>query len=239
MSDSVFHFKQFLIHQDKCAMKVGTDAVLLGSWVNTLDSNSILDIGTGTGLIAIMLAQKSHVGIEAIDMDENACEQARENISLCPWYDRIKVFHASLQDFKTYAGKKYALIVSNPPYFVDASKAPEAARNKARHTDNLSFKDLIEGVKELLDPEGRFCMILPNKEGADFMELASLSGLHCTELVKIKTKIDKQEKRWLMQFEFNTKSMKCTELILQVDDSAYSQEYIELTKDYYLNLKSR
>jgi tRNA1Val (adenine37-N6)-methyltransferase len=239
MSDSVFHFKQFLIHQYKCAMKVGTDAVLLGSWVNVGQSKSILDIGTGTGIIAIMLAQKSLAFIDAIDMDKGAFEQALENINNCPWPDRIKPFHSSLQDFAINANKKYELIVSNPPYFVDASKAPEAARNQARHTDNLSFHDLIEGVKQLLNADGRFCMILPNKEGSDFRELALEQGLYCTELVKVKTKAEKQEKRLLMQFEFSEKLLKSSELILQLDDTIYTQNYIELTKDFYLNLKSR
>lgn len=220
-------------------MKVGTDAVLLGSWVNVAESKSILDIGTGTGLIAIMLAQKSNAFIEAIDMDHEACEQALENVAQCPWSDRVKVFHSSLQDFSAKSPKKYDLIVSNPPYFVDASKAPEAARNKARHTDNLSFQDLIEGVKQLLHINGRFCMILPSKEGTDFRELAVKQGFYCTEIVKVKTKSEKQEKRLLMQYEFFERPLKSSELILQVDDMAYSQNYIELTKEFYLNLKSR
>jgi tRNA1Val (adenine37-N6)-methyltransferase len=212
---------------------------LLGSWVRAAESRSILDIGTGTGLIAIMLAQKSSAFIDAIDMDKEACEQAKENIQCSPWPNRLAVYHTSLQDFKNQTKKKYDLIVSNPPYFVDASKAPEAARNQARHTDNLSFQDLIDGVKVLLNPSGRFCMILPSKEGADFKDLAESQGFYCTELVKVKTKTDKQEKRLLMQFEFKKGLLKTSELVLQVDDTSYSNEYIELTKEYYLNLKCR
>lgn len=239
MADSVFHFKQFLIHQDKCAMKVGTDAVLLGSWVNASNTGTILDIGTGTGLIAIMLAQKSDAWIDAIDLDENACLQAIENGNRSPWADRIQCYHTSLQDFKKTADKKYDLIVSNPPYFVDASKAPEEARNKARHTDNLSFRELIDGVKGLLKPDGRFCMILPTKEGCDFKELAQVQGLYCNEQVKIKTKAEKQEKRLLMQFEYIQKPLHESELILQLNDTTYTPGYIEFTKDYYVGLKSR
>ncbi len=239
MADSIFHFKQFLIHQDKCAMKVGTDSVLLGSWVDASNTNSILDIGTGTGLIAIMLAQKSGAFIEAIDLDESACIQAGENGKRSPWANRIQFYHMSLQDFKNSAGKKYDLIVSNPPYFVDASKAPEEARNKARHTDNLSFKELIDGVKDLLKQDGRFCMILPNKEGCDFKELAQEQGLYCNEQVKIKTKKEKPEKRLLMQFEFVQKPMQESELIIQIDDSTYTPSYIEFTKEYYVGLKKR
>ncbi len=220
-------------------MKVGTDAVLLGSWVKAGNASAILDIGTGTGLIAIMLAQKSGGLIEAIDLDEDAISQAKENGERCPWSERITFIHTSLQDFKLTQENKYDLIVSNPPYFVDASKAPEAARNKARHTDNLSYRDLIDGVKRLLDIKGRFCMILPTKEGTDFRELAFGLGLYCNEIMKIKTKMEKQEKRLLMQFEFVEKPVKESELVIQIDDTTYTKDYIEFTKEYYVGLKRR
>src|SRR5437016_1645971 len=135
MSDTTFHFRQFTVHQDKCAMKVGTDSVLLGSWVNAADSTDILDIGTGSGIIALMLAQKSFAQIDAIDVDENACNQAKENFKISPWFDRLHVIHQSFQDYSKSTSKKYNLIVSNPPYFHHASKPSEESRLNARHGD--------------------------------------------------------------------------------------------------------
>ena len=187
MSDSAFRFRQFTIHQDKCAMKVGTDAVLLGSWVDPKNAHQILDIGTGTGLIALMLAQKSSAEIDAIDIDESACQQAKENFRISPWFSRVKIYHHSLQGFSETSEKKYDLIVSNPPYFHHASKPPEEARLNARHNDQLSFSELIAGVKKLLTDNGRFCLILPCKEGTEFIDLAQMSGLFCHEMMRIKT----------------------------------------------------
>src|ERR1051325_1206886 len=139
MSENVFKFKQFTVHQDRCVMKVGTDAVLLGSWVDTRGAKRILDIGTGTGVIAMMLAQKSSVGIDAIDIDLNACKQAKENAIECAWSDRISIHNISFQEFSASARKKYDLIVSNPPYFSDAPKPHTVERIQSRHTDLLPF----------------------------------------------------------------------------------------------------
>src|SRR5436190_6902240 len=146
MSETTFRFKQFTIHQDKCAMKVGTDSVLLGSWVDTAQATDILDIGTGSGIIALMLAQKSFAQIDAIDVDGNACEQAEENFKSSPWMDRLHVIHQSFQDYATGTEKKYDLIVSNPPYFQDAFKPAEESKLKAKHGDLLCFAELVDGV---------------------------------------------------------------------------------------------
>jgi len=237
MSDSTFRFRQFTIHQDKCAMKVGTDAVVLGSWVNPESSKRILDIGTGTGLIALMLAQKSAAEIDAVDIDENAYAQAKENFNISPWSDRVHIFHQPFQEFSATAKHVYDLIVSNPPYFHHASKPPEEARLNARHNDQLSFDELVVGVKKILTPDGRFCLILPNKEGFEFMDLAQSKGLFCHKLIRVKTKADKSEKRLLMEFGFQFGLLTDNELVIQEEDSSYTPEYIELTKDYFIGLK--
>jgi tRNA1Val (adenine37-N6)-methyltransferase len=196
MSESVFHFKQFTINQDKCAMKVGTDAVLLGAWVKIDSAKFILDIGTGTGIIALMIAQKAHNAIiDAIDVEEGAYLQASENVSDCDWKDRINVKKESLQSYALHKelGKQYDLIVSNPPYFVDASKPNTEARTTARHTDaNLSFDELINGVLKLIKPDGRFCAILPYTEGYLFIEKAEKANLFCNYILKVKTKKEKK-----------------------------------------------
>jgi tRNA1Val (adenine37-N6)-methyltransferase len=235
MANQEFVFKQFKILQDKCAMKVGTDAVLLGSWVNTANANSILDIGTGTGIIALMLAQKSNAIIDAIDIDNNAIEQAKENVAACKWREHIHVHHISLQQFSLESDKKFDLIVSNPPYFIDSSKAFEESRTNARHTDQLPYNDLLKGVLNLLNPNGRFYVILPTKESEQFRDLAEENKLFLTKLTRVITRADKPEKRWLMRFEFVRKSFSEDSIIIEKDERhSYTDEYKELTKDYYL-----
>lgn len=235
MSNQSFVFKQFRINQDKCAMKVGTDAVLLGSWVNASNSKTILDIGTGTGIIALMLAQKSGARIDAIDIDNSAFEQALENIKNCNWKDRITAHHISLQQFASDSPVKYDLIVSNPPYFVDSSKAIEESRTNARHTDQLAYHDLLDGVLKLLNPTGKFYVILPTKEGESFWELAEENKFYLTKLTRVITRADKPEKRLLMRFEFIRRTFSENSIIIEKDERhSYTDEYKELTKDYYL-----
>lgn len=217
-------------------MKVGTDAVLLGAWVNTANAKHILDIGTGTGIIALMLAQRSGGKIDAIDIDENAFIQANENVANSPWKDRISIYKTSLQDFvanqKEY---KYDLIVSNPPYFVDSSKANEESRTKARHTDQLPYDALLNGVLNLLSSTGKFYVILPTKESELFKILAEENKLYLTKLTRVITRADKPEKRWLMRFEFTQRSFSESSITIEKDERhSYTDEYKELTKDYYL-----
>jgi len=237
MSESTFRFRQFTIHQDKCAMKVGTDAVLLGSWVNSESSSFILDIGTGTGLIALMLAQKSAAEIDAVDIDEHAFHQARENFKISPWFNRLHMYHQSFQEFSGSIDKKYDLIVTNPPYFHHASKPPEEARLNARHNDQLSFEELIAGVKKIMTNDGRFCLILPSKEGFEFMDLAQRNGLFCHAMMRIKTKADRNEKRLMMEFGFQFGLMQDHEMVVQDEDHNYTKEYLEMTKEYFIGFK--
>ncbi|MGZ4034252.1 MAG: tRNA1(Val) (adenine(37)-N6)-methyltransferase [Bacteroidia bacterium] len=217
-------------------MKVGTDAVLLGSWVNASNAKTILDIGTGTGIIALMLAQKSGARIDAIDIDTNAFIQASENVNDCPWKDRIDVHQISLQQFAKESDHKYDLIVSNPPYFVDSSKASEESRTNARHTDLLPFDDLLNGVLKLLSSAGKFYVILPTKESESFREMAEEHKLYLTKLTRIITRTDKPEKRVMMRFEFTQRAFSEDSITIEKDERhTYTDEYKELTKDYYLS----
>ena len=161
MSNPFFQFKQFTIRHDKCAMKVGTDGVLLGAWAGTESCSRILDVGTGTGLIALMLAQRSKAVVDAIDIDADACLQAQENAESSLFAGRINVFHSDLVDFAQASTHLYDLIVSNPPYFVDSLKCPNLQRNTARHTDTLTLEDLLQYSRKLLAPQGRIALILP------------------------------------------------------------------------------
>jgi tRNA1Val (adenine37-N6)-methyltransferase len=236
MPGNTFAFKQFTVKQDKCAMKVGTDAVLLGSWASTEGARSILDIGTGTGVIALMIAQRSNAEIEAIDIDPNACVQARENAEGTPWKDKVHVHHESFQTYSLRNDKKFDLIVSNPPFFVDSSKASHLERTISRHTDLLPYHELIDGVLRLLKPEGRFCVILPSKEGELFRDMATEKHLYLSKLTRVRTRADKAtEKRLLMQFERKPSTFSESTLVIEKDERhSYTDEYKELTREYYL-----
>src|ERR1035437_6458004 len=236
MSKSTFAFKEFIIRQDKCpaSMKISTDSVLLGAWVNSGKAKSILDIGTGTGVIAMMLAQRSSAKIDAIDICEEACVQAKENFSESKWKNRLKCHQLPLQDFSPK--KKYDIIVSNPPYFLCPITHKDIKGSQARFTHELSFCDLVDGVIRLLSPNGKFYVILPIHEGSCFTNEAEKRNLFLTNFVWVKTTTRKKiHKRILMQFEFlRIPFSEDAVLVIQKDDT-YTDEYKQLTKDYYLN----
>ena len=237
MAQSAFHFKKFSIRQERCAMKVGTDAVLLGAWTTTSRAKYILDIGTGTGIIALMLAQKSNAIIDAIEINKCAYEEAEQNVRNSPFADLINVINIPLQKFVHKSHRKYDLIVTNPPFFTEASKSFEEARNLARHTDySLTNDELIEGVIKLLADDGKFSLILPFKEGNSFREKAENKFLWCSKITRIITRKGKPEKRLLFEFSKEKKLLVEDELIILNEDMSYSSDYLELTNDYYLNL---
>jgi tRNA1Val (adenine37-N6)-methyltransferase len=237
MSETTFHFRQFTINQDRCAMKVSTDAVLIGSWVKPDKAKCILDIGTGTGVIALMLAQKSEAQIHAIDIDKHACCQAEENFALSPWNNRLHVTHQCFQEFSKQQHDKYDLIVTNPPYFHHASKPQQESRFNARHSEALTFDELIDGVLKLLSSDGKFFVILPYREGMEFLVKAQKNSLFCHHILRVKTKADRAEKRLIMEFGFSFRILTEAEIIIQQFDGSMTNEYIELTRDYYLQLK--
>jgi tRNA1Val (adenine37-N6)-methyltransferase len=237
MSNDSFEFKKFKIKQDKCAMRVSTDAVLLGAWVVPNGSAQILDIGTGTGVIALMLAQKSNAKITAIDIDKNSTEQAALNIAESIYKDTVVVRHLSFQELVKTCDFKFNLIVTNPPYFIDSLKSSTDTRTIARHNHSLSFDDLISGVKKLLDEKGKFCLILPKNEAIIFREKAESKGLYLSKLLRIRTRKERDsEKRHLMQFEFKESEFSESTLVIEEDSHRnYTSEYKELTRDYYIN----
>jgi tRNA1Val (adenine37-N6)-methyltransferase len=237
MPNDSFAFKQFIINQGNCAMKVSTDAVLLGAWVIPNGSKTILDIGTGTGVIALMLAQKSIAHILAIDVDKKSAEQAKNNVDESKFKNNITVTHQSFQSLTASYEQKFNLIVTNPPYFIDSLKSLGDGKNLAKHNDSLSFEDLLNGVKKMLDDKGKFCVILPKNEAKIFRELAQTKGLYLSKLLRVRTKPDKEtEKRHLMQFEFReTEFSESTLIIEEIESRKYTEAYKEFTKEYYLN----
>jgi tRNA1Val (adenine37-N6)-methyltransferase len=237
MPNSAFAFKQFNVKQDKCAMKVGTDAVLLGSWIQPNGSTHILDIGTGTGVIALMLAQKTNASIVGIDIDVSATQQAQENVDESKFKNSITLFNTSFQDYVKTTALKFQLIVSNPPFFEQSLKSSDEKRSNARHADVLPFDDLLDGVIKLLDAKGKFCLILPTLEAEKFRNMAQKKGLYLSKLLRVKSRVDKDtDKRHLMQFEFTPTEFSEETIAIEEDERhRYTQAYKELTKAYYIN----
>lgn len=238
-AEKPFVFKQFSIQQDCCAMKVGTDGILLGAWAPTEDAETILDIGTGTGLIAIMLAQRTDKAtIHAVEVEETAYLEANHNIAACPWSDRLLAFHAAIQDFDlpTSTIHGYDLIVSNPPFFSGGTFSFNQDRNSVRHTVKLPHSDLLRAVRRLLGEKGRFCTILPLIEGLRFQELAESYNLYCTRQVEVKPRPSKPTERLLLTFGKEKQAIRKEVLILQEEDSKLRMPaYKALTAAFYLN----
>ncbi|HEX8013907.1 MAG TPA: methyltransferase [Flavobacterium sp.] len=235
----MFQFKQFSVQQDKTAMKVGTDGVLLGAWA-PINHNpfSVLDIGAGTGIIALMLAQRTHAEqIDALEIDEDAYEQAVENFENSPWGDRLFCFHAGLDEFIDEPEDEYDLIVSNPPFYSEDYKTSNEQRDLARFQDAMPFEELIEAADLLLSENGIFAVILPFKEEENFIALAKETQLYPTKITRVKGTQTSEIKRSLLAFSRNeNQKVEIDELIIEIDRHVYTQEYIELTKDFYLKM---
>lgn len=234
----MFQFKQFAIQQDRCAMKVGTDGVLLGAWA-PLDHTpySILDIGAGTGVIALMLAQRSHAEqIDALEIDDDAYEQAVENFEDSPWGDRLFCYHAGLDEFMDEPEDEYDLIVSNPPFYTDAYLPEDEQRAKARFADALPFEDLLEAAALLLSDQGVLAVIIPYKEEEKFIGLAKAEELYPFKITRVKGTPDSETKRCLIAFSRDIRELQEDELVIETERHAYTKEYIGLTKDFYLKM---
>ncbi len=234
MPNSYFQFKQFTVSHDKCGMKVGTDGVLLGAWVNVDHAKNILDIGTGTGLLALMVAQRSVAHIVALEIDKHAAKQAEENVSNSPWADRIEVIET---DFKVYVSdRKFDVIISNPPYFIDSLASPDLQRTMARHSGELTHIELLRGVSQLLSTDGEFSVVIPIETVDSFKEIAESCGLFPCRQMLVTTKLGGAPKRALITFSFTGQACETTHLLTEVARHQYSKEYIALTKDYYLKM---
>jgi tRNA1Val (adenine37-N6)-methyltransferase len=235
---NLFKFKQFTINQDQCAMKIGTDAVLLGAWAS-LKKNpfSILDIGSGTGVLGLMIAQRSDAKtIDAIEIDDNAYEQCVENFENSPWSDRLFCYHASLEEFTDEIDDNYDLIISNPPFYSEDYKTDNSQRDLARFTDAMPFNHLLESVSKLLSKKGIFSVIIPFKEEVKFIELTSKVGLFPNMILHVRGNQSSEIKRSLLEFSFSEREIKKTTLIIETQRHHYTEDYINLTKDFYLKM---
>jgi len=233
-----FQFKQFAIAQNDCAMKVGTDGVLLGAWCDVAAATKALDIGTGSGVIAVMLGQRCEAEIHAVEIEEAAFLQAQSNFQKAAWSDRLTAKKAAIQDYAKLSRDEYDLIVSNPPFFSGGTFSHNQDRDNVRHTVKLGHGDLLIAARKLLAKDGKFCVILPLIEGLRFQEVAKSYALYCTKITEVKSRPTGSVERLLMQFEKTAvEDIAKDELaIYKAKGKAHSAEYISLTKEFYLKM---
>ena len=224
------------MQQEKCAMKVGTDGVLLGAWADVPEVGKVLDLGTGTGLVALMVAQRSHADIVAVDISAEACEQASENVAASPWPDRIRVMHQDVKLMAEAHEGEFDCIVSNPPYFKENVKCPGQLRNTARHTDELDFRQLSVAAACLLKEQGSLSVVLPADAAHEFIAEASAQRLSLVRQTWIHTKPGAQPKRVLMTFvKGGADATSVVHMTIHEADHSFSEAYKSLTADFYLD----
>ncbi len=236
---SKFQFKQFSVNQDQCAMKIGTDGVLLGAWC-PIDNNpfSVLDIGAGTGILSLMLAQRSNAEqIDAIEIDENTYEQCVENFEASPWSDRLFCFHAGLDEFIEDPEDEYDIIISNPPFYSEDFKTANSQRDLARFQDALPFEDLVEAADLLLSENGIFAVIIPFKEEERFIDLCADVELFPVKVTRVKGSHNTPIVRSLVAFKrYELSVLEADELVIEINRHEYTEDYINLTKEFYLKM---
>jgi len=234
-----FHFKKFTIEQDRCQMKVGTDSVLLGAWAEIGHASKVLDIGTGTGILALMVAQRNpNVKIHAVEIDEHSAAQSKENCDRSDWSERIIVFHKSIQEFSKIRLDQYDHIISNPPFFVNSTLSVDKTRNTARHALDLTHTEILKSSDILLKKEGSLSLILPLVEGRQFIGEAIGFGFYCNSITEVYPKENKPVVRLLMKFSREPTPAKIDQLVIQKSDEGndYTEPYRELTKEFYKTL---
>lgn len=237
MESKPFKFKNFSVAQDRTTHKVGTDSVLLGAWVNIRQNDKfVLDIGTGSGVIALMLAQRTNqeAKIDAVDIEANDVEQATENAWTSPWPDKIAVYLAPVQQFEPQ--RHYDLIVTNPPYFVNSLLPPDKKRSRARHTNTLPFEDLLKSISRLLDNRGRAAVILPPAEGSRFLKLAQTFKLFPIRKTSFRSRPHKPVERLLLELAFEGECSTEGELILYAESRTWAPDYQDLVKEFYIDV---
>ena len=234
MPNNYFKFKQFTIVQDGCAMKVGTDGCLLGGWFDCSKSENILDIGCGSGLIAIMGAQRSNARITGIEIDNNAAIQAKENVKNSPWSERIEIINCDFLEYIT--GKRFDTIVCNPPYFVNSLKCNKSQRTLARHSDSLNCRDFFAKCAEISTLASTVSIIIPNDIAEEWLSVAKENGFHASRITYIKTTPKKAPKRVLIEFARNGANCIESTLIFENERGEYSEEVKDILRDFYLKI---
>lgn len=238
MSSKPFKFKNFQVNQNQCAMKIGTDAVLLGAWTSLKNQPfSILDIGAGTGILSLMLAQRSAAEvIDALEIDDLAYEQCVDNFEQSPWGDRLFCYHASLEEFANEIDDQYDLIICNPPFFAEDYKTKNSQRDLARFQEAMPFEHLLESVSKLLNKNGVFAVVIPYNQESYFISIASKLGLFAHKILHVKGNPSSEIKRSLIEFSYDEQNIIKEDLTIEFDRHQYTPEYINLTKEFYLKM---
>jgi tRNA1Val (adenine37-N6)-methyltransferase len=233
----MFHFKKFSIDDSTAAMKIGTDSVLLGAWVACENETRILDIGTGSGILALMMAQRNrNVPVDAVELDSDASALAKENIDLSPWSSQIQIYNISFQDFYSERLNKYSMVICNPPFFTGSMKANGKARTLARHNDTLPVSDLLRITSEILTENGRASFIIPTDAYKNWIHIAGKQFLFPTNLTSVKSSQFHKPHRMMVTFSrCEMPVAQKSEISIYRSRSIYSEEYKDLTKDFYLN----
>jgi tRNA1Val (adenine37-N6)-methyltransferase len=230
--NSYFQFKQFVVNQEDCAMKVGTDGVLLGAWFDFKENGSVLDIGTGTGLIALMAAQRGADSVVAVEIDEKAARQAAENVASSKWKDIVTVVHSDIACFSD--DKRFDAVVCNPPFFRDSLRSPDSVRSQARHNDTLSYEKLAEMANSLLSDSGLFSLVLPYDMADTFISVAAKNGLYLCKRTNVVTRKGNLPKRVLLSLCKQVKVCVTDELVMFDELNNETSEYISIVRDFYL-----
>lgn len=239
MDSPLFRCKKFHVNQSGAAHPIGTDSILIGAWADLTDVRKVLDIGTGTGIIALMMAQRlsdqADYSVDAVEIDANAAQCAQENFMASPWNKHLAINTLSIQEFaQSRPLSQYDLIISNPPFFNNSLLSPNLERQQARSTVTLNFEDLLNAVSTLLRPKGRFCVILPTLEGRQLYEMAACMGLYYTAITAVIGKEGKPTERLMIQLERNPYFHKKDRLVIYGLDGKHTKDYQDLTKDFYL-----
>jgi tRNA1Val (adenine37-N6)-methyltransferase len=249
MPNPWFQFKQFIIHQDRCAMKVTTDACLFGAWAarEILSSQSVItpqgpgkrnmvDIGTGTGLLTLMIAQKNpHLIIDSFEIDENTYVQAKENILASPFKNKFYAWHSDI--LKEPSMRKYDIVISNPPFYENELKSGNKLKNIAHHDEGLPLEELLPAIKNCLHATSKFYLLLPFKRKKEIELLLDKNSLHPSKIVSVRQSVDRQYFRLMIEGSlFNNYEMEESEIAITKNDGQYTNEFINLLKDYYLYL---
>ncbi len=231
-----FHFKQFSLYHHKSSMKVGTDAILLGVWADVNSSETVLDIGSGCGIISLLIACRSNAIVDAVEIDFASFEESTENFKNSDFSDRLSVAQTNFIDYVKTCKREYDLIISNPPFFSNNNFKPKDSQRKdARHTDALSFEKLCDGVSKILKAEGKFCVVIPRNERIKFLEVASLFNLHLQKQLSIHPKRNQAANRFNLQLGFDTPSeVQKENIYIRENDLTFTLQFVSLLKKYYI-----
>ncbi|MEM7314052.1 MAG: methyltransferase, partial [Planctomycetota bacterium] len=238
MPNASFQFRRFVVMHDQCAQKVGTDSILLGSWASATTAGRILDVGTGCGILSLMMAQRTEgktVRILGVEIDAKASQQAAENVTASPWHDRISIQNAEFGQFATeVADGQFELVISNPPFFRSGEGSPKHARNAARHAESLPLDAIVTQSQRMLTATGRLAMILPVESGQAAIQFASSAGMHLRRRTNVRPTPDAPPKRALLEFSNSPGGLEEKELIVELSRHEYSDDFQRFTEAYYL-----